>query len=227
MFKFVLSSILIVCLAGCSAPKYNYAPTSIDISEPPIGSVSQISIGDIMLRQGTFREHDAIYLRAPREIDWAYTLHPGYYLKDGEDESAEYFSPGRGDDGGKIEKAALADPWKAVMQKKNKSDLCVITVFNVSVCNEVRDVEKRKKPLFSEDSFQQTLIYNGRVGSKINIGYREFSNDAARPAFNNNVEYDLSESKTIAYKGAELEVLDATNQFIQFRLIRNFNSSRF
>lgn len=35
------------------------------------------------------------------------------------------------------------------------------------------------------NSFQQTLIYNGKVGNKINIGYREFSGDLARPAFAN------------------------------------------
>ncbi len=80
-------------------------------------------------------------------------------------------------------------------------------------------------PSFHRDSFQQTLLYSGKVGNKINIGYREFSNSLARPAFNNNVEYDLSESKTIAYKGAQLEVLEATNQHIKFRLIKNFNSA--
>lgn len=80
-------------------------------------------------------------------------------------------------------------------------------------------------PSLHRDSFQQTLLYSGKVGNKINIGYREFSNSLARPAFNNNVEYDLSESKTIAYKGAQLEILEATNQHIKFRLIKNFNSA--
>ncbi len=41
----------------------------------------------------------------------------------------------------------------------------------------------------------------------------------ARPAFNNNVEYDLSESPIIGYKGAKLEVIEANNQFIKYRVI--------
>lgn len=75
----------------------------------------------------------------------------------------------------------------------------------------------------SENSFQQTLLYNGRVGDKINIGYRESSGNMARPAFNNEVEYDLSESKTIGYKGARIEVIEATNQSIKYRVLSNFN----
>ena len=85
-------------------------------------------------------------------------------------------------------------------------------------------VEKVKLQGIAADAFQQTLIYSGKVGDKINIGYREFSSNVARPAFNNDVEYDLKDSTTIGYKGALIEVLEATNQSIRYRVIRNFNA---
>ena len=47
----------------------------------------------------------------------------------------------------------------------------------------------------------------------------------ARPAFSNDVEYDLLESKTIAYKGAMIEVIEATNQHIKYIVKRNFNKA--
>lgn len=72
------------------------------------------------------------------------------------------------------------------------------------------------------NSFQQSLIYSGRIGDKINIGYREFANSQARPAFNNDVEYDFNSSNIIGYKGAEIEIIEATNQFIKYKVIRNF-----
>jgi hypothetical protein len=75
----------------------------------------------------------------------------------------------------------------------------------------------------SDNAFQQTLIYSGKIGNKVNIGYREFSRNMARPAFNNDVEYDLSESNQIGYKGALLEIIDANNQNITFKVLRNFN----
>ncbi len=111
------------------------------------------------------------------------------------------------------------------MLKKSTPELCIVTAFNLAACNTVHDIERTKRPALTSDSFQQTLIYNGRVGSKINVGYREFSNNVARPAFNNSVEYDLNDSNLIAYKGAEMEVLEATNQYIKFKLIRNFNAA--
>ena len=63
------------------------------------------------------------------------------------------------------------------------------------------------------------------MGTKVNIGYREFSASLARPAFNNNVEYDLSESRVVGYKGAQLEILEATNQHIKYKVLRNFNGA--
>ena len=98
-------------------------------------------------------------------------------------------------------------------------------MFNVEVCNGGAKAELSKRAISSENAFQQTLIYNGRVGDKINIGYREFYGSTARPAFNNNVEYDFSTSDTIAYRGARIKVIKADNTHITYELISNFNTS--
>jgi len=58
------------------------------------------------------------------------------------------------------------------------------------------------------------------------VSYREFSDHHARTAFTNTAEYDLSESKIIGYKGALIEVLEATNQHIRYRVLRNFNEAQ-
>ncbi len=114
------------------------------------------------------------------------------------------------------------DSTKALsVEKSNPSKVCAITVFGVTTCYE-GDFEI--KPLLSVkgNSYQQTLIYSGRVGNKINVSYREFSNNLARPAFNNAVEYDLSTSRVIGYKGSLLEVLNADNSSITYTLLKNF-----
>lgn len=213
-------------LAGCATPKYNYKAVENAVSEPPIASVNTSHVGDMMLRQGKYKEHDSIYVKEKIDVVWAYTLLPGHYLKQGEDDVGEYYYPG-GDEPGHIDKAMLADPWKSVMTRKDSPAICVITMFNVATCNTqfLNYFERRKKPVLNPDSFQQTLIYSGKIGNKINIGYREFSGNMARPAFNNNVEYDLSESAVIGYKGAKLEIIEATNQFIKYKVIENFNKA--
>jgi len=219
----VLFSLLV--MTGCASPKYNYMPNVTAISEPPLNTIQTSHVGDVLLRQGKYKEHEAIYLPAKVDVSLAYSLFAGYYLKHGEDESAEYYLPGGGDEAGHVDKAALADPWKSVMAKKGSQTLCVVTAFNTTSCDDNVNFERRKKTVLTQDSFQQTLIYSGRVDNKINIGYREFSGNLARPAFNNNVEYDLTESPTIGYKGALIEVIDATNQYIKYRVINNFNNA--
>ncbi|TSK08706.1 MAG: hypothetical protein FPO08_05225 [Geobacter sp.] len=224
-FTSVFSFASVLLLTACAAPKYNYMPVTTAISEPPIDSVNTTQVGDTMVRQGKYQEYDAIYVTRKADPSWAYTLYPGYYLKQGEDETAEYYYPGGGDESGRVVKSGLADPWTSIMTKKGDTEICVVTVFNAYVCGDSNSFERRKKLSVTHDSFQQSLIYSGKVGNKINIGYREFSNNLARPAFNNNVEYDLSESKTIAYKGAKLEILEATNQNIKYKVLSNFNKA--
>ena len=42
-------------------------------------------------------------------------------------------------------------------------------------------------------------------------------------AFSNDVEYDLSVSNIIRYKGAEMEILSADNMKISYKVLKNFN----
>ena len=217
--------IYLVLLSGCATPDFNYRPTTTHISQPPLNVVITSYVGDVLLRQGKHTEHDAIYLANKIDIGWAYDLLPGYYLKKGEDQNTETFYPGGGDESGAIKKAALADPWSAVITYKQNNKLCVVTVFNATSCEKTTNYERRKKPVLTNNSFQQTLIYSGKVGDKINISYREFSNSLARPAFNNDVEYDLSSSSTIGYKGARIKVIKATNEYLQYQVLSNFNKA--
>ena len=213
--KFLLLALVAISLSACAAPKYNYQPETVQISEPPIGTTNIAYVGDNLLRQGKYVEHDAILLRQSADIGWAYTAMPGYFLKQGSNEKAEFYYPSGGSESGQVSRSALADPWKCLQAYKNENKLCIITVFNAIICQSNVPFERLKHHGIRSDSFQQTLIYSGKFGDKINIGYREFSNSTARPAFNNDVEYDLSQSNIIGYKGAKLEIIEATNELIK------------
>lgn len=218
----------VALVAGCAAPKFNYQPITTNISAPPLNSINERDTGDELLKQGKYREHDAIHVQSITKIGWSYTIHPGYFLKIGEDAEAEHYRVGGGEsDAGYIQKSALADMHQSLMVKKVSNTICVISVINGVSCGDdgAADFERVKRPIVSQDTIQRTLIYSGKVGNKINIGYREFSGNLARPAFSNSVEYDLTESSTIGYKGALLEILEATNRSIKYRVISNFNAA--
>jgi hypothetical protein len=59
--------------------------------------------------------------------------------------------------------------------------------------------------------FERSLIYSGRAGSIIRLMYRETSNDWARPAFGQELQYDLDKSDVIAFQNVRLKVVSATN----------------
>lgn len=222
MKKLLGLGILVVMITGCTSPKFNYLPKTESFSEPPVGSVNTAYVGDSLIRQGVTQTVDGLKVTAPARVSWGYTVTPGLLKKTGEDSSADFYYPTGGVNSSNVEKATLADMWQGIMVRKRDSALCVITIFGVTSCETGMPIEKTQLNLSGDSSFQQALLYNGRVGNKINIGYREFSANTARPAFNNDVEYDLSESSLIGYKGAKFEVLDASNQSIKYRVVSNF-----
>ena len=69
----------------------------------------------------------------------------------------------------------------------------------------------------------QTLLYLGKSGNVLKFGYRESYQDLARPAFSNEISYDLTESDIIGYKKAKLQVISATNTSITYKVLSYFN----
>lgn len=216
--------IIAISLAGCVSPKYNYTPSMAQINEPPLDTAVTAYVGDVMVRQARYSEHDAIFLHEDVRIGAisTYTFTRGYYLKQGDDEKSEFYLPAGGPESGQVIRGALADPFKVIRLDKATGRLCAVTKYNLEGCTSNANYEKKKYPVTSANSSQQTLIYRGRIGDKINLGYREQSNNVAMPAFNTDLEYDLSESNIIGYKGSRIQVLEANNEFIKYMVIRNF-----
>jgi hypothetical protein len=76
---------------------------------------------------------------------------------------------------------------------------------------------------WQSDSFRRELIYNGRAGATIKLLYREFSEEKIRPAFSQEVTYDLAQGETIGFKGARFQVLAADNVSIKYMVLHHFD----
>ncbi len=212
----IVTLLFVTVLSGCTAVKYNGVETYVNqVDYPEIEKVITAYVGDHLVQKGTITEEDILVVN--QMIDGAlYDIPPQKYKQIGFDDKDDFYSS-QG-----VSQGVLADPIQALsLGKTNSSQLCVVTTLGVKECY-AGDYERKKQLSERGNSFQQTLIYSGRVGDKINIGYREFSNNSARPAFNNDVEYDLSSSKIIGYKGAVIEIIEANNSSITYKLIKNF-----
>lgn len=233
MFKRALGGAVAFLLTGCAAtPTPNYTPVVTPISFPTIGVKVERSLGEDMLRQGFYTERDGIEIATENKVG-AYRLSPGFYPQISEDKSYTYhgyqMSPSI-DGMGYIAPPRdllglpMAYP-ESVRASKTKQETCVIVGgLGGKGCDTEVPFKRVRKPALSERDLQQVLIYSGRVGNRIKVGYREFSGSVARPAFSNEAEYDLSASNEISYRGAKLLIHEADNSKILYTVISNFNS---
>lgn len=68
--------------------------------------------------------------------------------------------------------------------------------------------------------FQRELVYTGlSSGSTISLLYRELLDNLNRPILTQELKYDIGRSRTIGFKDARIEVVDAGNTSIRYRVI--------
>jgi hypothetical protein len=230
-FRILVAACLVATTSGCVTTPNNYQPQSTQISFPELNTPVSASIGDNMLSQGTSTLVRGILLREQNRIG-VYEFNPGFYPQIGEDGESTFHSfqtsnQTNGMGWLRIGGILPGSPYEvqSLRAAKNRQQLCAIVgAFGQTACDTEHAYERVERPVVGPNNFQQTLIYNGRVGDRIRIGYREFSGDVARPAFSNEVDYDLSESREITYRGARLRIIEANNQRIDYVVLSNFNT---
>lgn len=94
----------------------------------------------------------------------------------------------------------LANPWSAEVPAGQ---------FTVDYC---------QTPM--SGGFSSQIDYAGQSGGVVNLSYREFINGISRPAFTQELKYDLKEGSEFAFRGARFEIIKATNTDITYRVIR-------
>ena len=188
----------IATLSGCAA--HRQLPTEV-VTFPEVGSVSTRNVGEALINHGYARLVPKLTIPEAGKIG-AVAVPRGVYYFDAENSARIKFLLG------KLELYLYKDSKKICVDKGQCSDIpyTIENTLGARMANQ----------------FQQTLLYNGKIGNRISIGYREFSGDLARPAFSNEVSYDLSESTILGYKGARIEVIKATNTEITYKILSGF-----
>ncbi|MDC0611159.1 hypothetical protein OAP63_10495 [Vibrio sp.] len=81
------------------------------------------------------------------------------------------------------------------------------------------------QPKYDQDDFKYMALYQGKADNKIKISFREFVNDMARPAFTQDIEYELDQDgqTIIGFKGLRIMVHKATNLNIEYTVLHDYN----
>lgn len=210
VFKLLFVMMCSLAIVGCKSrpvPRSAYQTTL-----PQVGTVVTIGIGERMLTKSDALETRALILAQDQPLG-EFVVRKGTYPQIADKEEYQTF-------GGVVianAQGTVAKHNKLHLFSKDGS-VCI----GRAPCAKV-DYVMGVTTNYQQASFQSTLIYSGRIGDRITLGYREFDRNMARPAFSNDVAYDLSESMILGYKGARLEVLHASNTEISYKVLAGFD----
>lgn len=90
--------------------------------------------------------------------------------------------------------------------------------------NSAKYTIKPKSPSYNQNSFKYEALYQGKITNKVKISYREYKDNMARPAFTQDIEYELEKDGTaiVGFKGLRIKVLKATNMDITYKVIKDY-----
>lgn len=110
----------------------------------------------------------------------------------------------------------------------NVADIEVIVTFGIPqqmVVAEHPPFKPTACTRVDKPSFRRELVYSGSSKGTVKLLYREFSNDFARPAFSQDLTYDLADGDEIGFRGARFKVLKATNTSIRYVVLKPLNEN--
>lgn len=236
MFKKISLATSVTLLAGCSIaqlpPSKTYFGKQDVISNPAVNVQNTAEIGQNIISKVNIRTIPAIVL----SNDVAETVNPpgtttvysgilplytsnglgNFYQKSDYSNSATYTMLGSTVPTG--ERAGIFVP-----NDKAKTAVMYHFANGYNYGNIPISVKETVIEEWASDSFKKELVYSGVSQNTITILYREFINNMARPAFSQELKYDLSQGKEIGYKGARLEVIKATNTELTYKVLKSLD----
>jgi len=228
MLKVVILVAVALCVTGCASTQSVVARTDI-INRPPLNEVSRAELGDTIVEKGKLTTYDGLVLK--NEITWGdgfllkkFTVSPGRLRARQQDAKYTYFYS---------DKMTVYDAILGTAPYPG-GGVCIKTAdptyvrgfFQSGKCtNSFKpspEVERTRVVDVDAPNFRQELIYNGRSGETVKFLYREFSGDYARPPFSQDVQYDLKDGMMIGFKGVRIEIVEASNTRLSYRVLSSF-----
>lgn len=219
MKKILTLLVLSVFITSCGIKKFAVVPNSETTLTPEINQINTSEIGITLVSKETAKKYEAIEIAKEVKVKpnmLVKTLEVGEtFIKKFETEDFDLYEN-------------INDPTYGIAISKNGEMPKVYSTGPTGTGLKLRpskyqiEYNSTQIPIKNDDYYKQEFIYNGKVGNGIKFIYREFINDYARPAFTQDLQYDLSEDKVIGFRGLRLEVINASNTKIEYRILNYF-----
>jgi hypothetical protein len=242
----MVAAALAVCfgLSGCATGYTSLAFKRVDSgsfddvrSWPPTGQETTVHVGETMISAMVVPVMPAVTLAAPfrqvgvyrRDLRMALDVPPGAMQLDGTDGAGgRFYAAAVGvrlayEDKGSFEgdgETMRGGVFVAGNGAKSIYWFWPGTATASTIPAPTLEVGEATVELPARDArFQKQLIYSGLSQTTVGVLYREMADSMARPAFNQDLRYELSKGQTIGYQRARFEVLDASNTSIRYRVL--------
>ncbi|MCL2128467.1 MAG: hypothetical protein FWH38_09450 [Treponema sp.] len=218
-----IAGTLLAFYTGSCVSSVPVRQTAENISYPELGTVATKSIGDILLSQGVRTTYPAIEMlqnvSGPALVRG--NIQKGIYIAVNQEGNKTIYKPANND-------IIMNEAMGLLSLALSSEGLYIAGRNGFGMLVNMKKIEpycyaETVTTIETSSDFQQTLIYTGREGNTVKAAYREFSGNSARTAFNIDATYDLNDSDIIAFRGAKLQIIEATNTTITYRVLSNFN----
>lgn len=225
---------LVMLLTGCvTAPQIR--PPDIEIENmPPLNAESTADIGETLVAKGKLYVFEGLDLQeriTDNGIMREYIVEPNAMRLEREDaDGTKYFvaSPGAYWINDKYTRRR-AEPFGGYLTKKKNGVLELVGSYDMTGAGKISPAAPRhrvgKIVDKTQPNFRQELIYGGRIGNQIKLTYREFAGDLIRPGFTQEAQYDLSSDQTVGFKSVRIQIIDATNTRLTYKVLTSFPNS--
>ena len=232
----------IMLLSGCTAKTPYYPPIKYTekVTVPALNTLSKVEIGENLYEKlgnvmykikVNSNDLKNIHTNDNNETSFHSILNaiangPNYneQTKQKENEVFEYGSLRNWDNKDTL---CLTDRY-CLIDLNNTNKLTHISKFPnkdfLKLNNPIDYIKIPQLDTFTNSSYKNIVLYQGKIGNILKISFREFYNDLARPAFTQNIEYELDEKGEviIGFKGLRIKVLEATNLNITYKVIKDY-----
>ncbi len=235
------STLGILLMQGCAAPvpsenlKRTYTPTyhSPSITDlPAIGEIKTVEVGESLVSKDKQTSIPAIDIEQAIEHStenlgekFVWTALSGRYVEKGKDAFGKYYEAKEGKSLINGKPAKLQWGIYVADSDSQKTEFYALAQNSIPLSYPksgipfTRSVQQTRDEL----SFRKELVYTGIAQNVVSILYREFKDDTARPAFSQDLKYDLAESKVVGYRGARFEIIKATNQGLTYKTLKQLD----
>ena len=229
----VVGSALALAMAAWNTVAHSAEPVLYQVvndHKPEVGVSVSVFLGDRMLeqRQGQYRDCIVPKFSNKQKMNLGAA---SFVIRAGEpackmNASDRYYTPNYINwEGGRDVRQTY--PLSVTEEVNQTLTICIVSMGFKSGCQKGKTKEEVSYGpvfLYTPHSLQQTIEYAGKSGSVLKFIYSEFMNGMARGDFTREFQVDTSEGNLVAYKGAVLEIVSATNAQVTYKVVRNFQS---